>query len=142
MSGVSTNGHWQFPEQMGGAQYAGFVYVIMDAYMKRAYLGKKNYFSRVNKNASSDWKDYISSSKLLQELLKFRPKDEFDFIVLEQYKAAGALAYAETWSLCYAETPTSENWYNKRIEKISWSVKEGITNRHKERLNDIIRRLK
>ena len=67
-------------------------------------------------------------------MFKERPKEEFDFICVEQYKTKGTLSYAETWSLCLVEAPTSNLWYNTLIEKVSWSVREPISDRHKERL--------
>jgi hypothetical protein len=65
--------------------------------------------------------------------------EEFDFICLEQYQTKGTLSYSETWSLCYVEAPTNDRWYNRLIEKVSWNVKEAITDRHKERLDAAIR---
>jgi len=134
------NGHWKFPEQMGDKKYVGFIYVIRDTVLKRFYLGKKQYrgTGRVNKGKESNWKKYTSSSKLFLEILKQRPIEEFEFICIEEYKAKGALAYGETWSLCLVEAPTTTGWYNTRIEAISWSVKEGITDRHKDRLSKTI----
>jgi hypothetical protein len=134
------NGHWQFSTQMGGKESVGFIYVIRDNFLKRFYLGKKQYrgTGKLNKGKESDWKKYKSSSKLLLEMFKERPSEEFDFICIEEYKAKGALAYGETWSLCLVEAPTTTGWYNTRIEAISWSVKEGITDNHKERLNKTI----
>lgn len=131
------NGHWKFPEQMGGDKYVGFVYVIRDNVLERFYLGKKLFvgFGKSNKGKESNWKKYTSSSKLLAEMFAQRPKDEFDFICLEQYKTKGTLSYSETWSLCYVEAPTSLRWYNKLIEKVSWNVREPISDRHKERLH-------
>jgi hypothetical protein len=130
------NGHWRFDEQMGGKEYVGFIYIIHDMYMGKMYLGKKLYrgTGKLNEGKESDWKRYISSSKLLGENVKERPKDEFDFICVEQYKSKGGLSYAETWSLCFVEAPTKSEWYNKRIEAISWNVKEQITERHKSLL--------
>lgn len=132
------NGHWCFPEQMGSG--VGFIYVIRDNVLNRFYLGKKLFLGMgtLNKGKESNWKKYTSSSKVLNELLKQRPKDEFDFICLEQYKTKGTLSYSETWSLCFVEAPTSKEWYNTLIEKVSWSVKEGISDRHKDRLNKVI----
>jgi len=132
------NGHWQFPERMGDG--VGFIYVIRDNYLKRFYLGKKLYYGmgKLNKGKESNWKKYTSSSKVLAEMLKERPKEEFDFICLEQYKTKGTLSYSETWTLCFVEAPTSVMWYNRLIEKVSWPVKEGISERHKSRLNDIM----
>jgi hypothetical protein len=130
------NGHWKFPEQMGVGGYHGFIYVIRDNFMGGFYLGKKQ-FGRLDvggRFVSSDWKQYITSSKFMEELLMNRPKKEFEFICLEQYKTKGTFSYAETWSLCHVEAPTSSKWYNTRIEKVSWKIKEPITDRHKERL--------
>ena len=134
------NGHWQFPDKMGGNFYVGFIYVIRDNYLKRFYLGKKHFYStaRTAKGVETPWRDYTSSSKLLKEMFKERPKDEFDFICLEQYKTKGTLSYSETWTLCLVEAPTNNMWYNTRVEKVSWSVKEPISERHKTRLNDAV----
>ena len=93
---------------------------------------------KLNKGKESNWRRYTSSSKVLGELLKARPKEEFEFICLEQYKTKGTLSYSETWSLCRVEAPTSNEWYNTLIEKVSWPVKEQITKRHKERLERVL----
>ena len=132
------NGHWKFPEQMG--EGVGFIYVIRDTVLERLYLGKKMYYGagKLNKGQESNWRKYSSSSKVLAELLKARPKEEFEFICIEQYKTKGTLSYSETWSLCHVEAPTSPTWYNTLVEKVSWPVKEKITDRHKERLNRIL----
>jgi len=133
------NGHWTFAEQMGGEEYVGFIYVIVDTVLHRYYLGKKLYrgFGTANKGKESNWKKYVSSSKLLGDIFSYRPKEEFLFICLEQYKTKGTLSYAETWSLCHVEAPTKTAWYNKLIEKVSWNVKEEISERHKKRLKAI-----
>jgi hypothetical protein len=138
---MRNNGRWQFCEQMGGKEYSGFVYVIRDNYLNRFYMGKKFYRGggKLNKGVESNWKTYLSSSKTLEIMLAERPIEEFEFICIEQYKMRGAVSYAETWSLCHVEAPTTVNWYNKRIEEISWNVKENITPRHKERLERVIR---
>jgi Putative endonuclease segE, GIY-YIG domain len=130
-----SNGHWIFPEQMGNGKL-GFVYVIRDNVLQRFYLGKKLYYGhgKLNKNQESNWRKYASSSKVLAELLKARPKEEFEFICLEQYNTKGTLSYSETWSLCTVEAPTDRRWYNTLVNKVSWNVKEPITQRHKDRL--------
>ena len=135
-----SNGQWKFPEQMG-IGHVGFIYVIRDNVLGRCYLGKKLYYGmgKLNKGKESNWKKYLSSSKLLAELFKYRPREEFEFICIEEYKTKGTLSYSETWSLCLVEAPTSTIWYNTLIEKVSWNVKEPITIRHKTRLNQIIK---
>lgn len=137
---VVKNGHWSFPEQMGGKDYAGFIYVIRDTILKRCYLGKKAYYGKgkLNHGQESDWRRYKSSSKLLAEMFKERPIEEFEFICIEQYKTKGTLSYSETWSLCLLEAPTTKWLYNVRIEGVSWPVREPISDRHKERLQRII----
>lgn len=129
------NGHWSFPEQMGEG-YVGFIYVIRDNVLEKFYLGKKLFYGhgKLNKGKESDWRKYKSSSKLLAVLLRERPKEEFDFICLEQYKTKGTLSYSETWTLCHVEAPTNDTWYNTLIDKVSWNVKEPISQRHKDRL--------
>ena len=139
---MGNNGHWDFPEQLGVG--VGFIYVIYDKFMSRAYLGKKLFhgYGQLNKGQESNWKRYTSSSKELNEHIKARPRDEFEFIAIEQYKTKGTLSYSETWSLCFIEAPTSNEWYNRLIEKVSWAVKEPITDRHKLRLETVLKRVR
>lgn len=136
------NGHWHFDKQMGTGKHSGFIYVIRDNYLKRFYLGKKFYKINNKRSAAfksdSNWRTYISSSSTVKILLDNRPLDEFDFIVVEEYEKRGAVSYAETWTLCNVEAPTSVTWYNKRIEEVAWNVNENITDKHKLRLNRII----
>jgi hypothetical protein len=135
------NGHWLFPEKMGAGGQVGFIYVIEDLYLERKYLGKKLFVGTgvTNKGKESNWKKYTSSSKVLTELIRLRPREEFRFICIEQYMTKGTLSYSETWSLCLVEAPTSKLWYNTLIDKVTWSVKEPISERHKERLNSVIK---
>jgi len=90
--GIS-NGHWKFPHQMGTGKHVGFIYVIRDLYMRKMYLGKKQYrgTGAVNKGVETNWRRYTSSSKELNILLANRPKDEFDFVCVEEYFTKGTL---------------------------------------------------
>lgn len=118
----------------------GFIYVIRDNVLKRFYLGKKNFagHGKLNKGVESNWRRYVSSSPVLAEHFKERPKEEFDFVCLEQYSTKGGLSYAETWSLCLVEAPTTNEWYNTQIEKVSWKVNERVTKQHKDRLQRLL----
>lgn len=138
------NGHWEFPENLGGKDYFGFIYAIFDPETKRGYIGKKQFFGtgKLNKGQDSNWRRYTSSCKELNEEIRLRGIQNFRFFVLEQYKIRGTLGWAEVWSQCIAETPTSNVWYNGLIEKVSWIVKEAITDRHKARLSQIINMVK
>lgn len=136
------NGHWEWDEEpLGSKGFTGFIYVIHDVMNAKLYLGKKQFVGagKLNKGQDSNWRWYISSSKELSESVKINQKENFRFIAIEQYKSKGALSYAETWSLLYAQTPVHRHkWYNVLINKISWSVKEPPTQRHKERLRNIM----
>jgi hypothetical protein len=89
----------------------------------------------------SDWKTYLTSSKTMKDVWKTRPLEEFEFICLEQYNTKGTLSYAETWTLCKVEAPTTVLIYNKRIEAVSWKVKEPISKRHIKRLDSLMGRV-
>ena len=132
------NGIWLFDKPMGTG--VGFIYVIRDIILHRFYLGKKSYkVSRGKlKGSESNWRNYKSSSNLLKDMMKERPKEEFEFIVIEEYKTKGTLSYSETWSLCLVEAPTTTEWYNTRIEEVAWSVKEPISDKHKDRLKRVL----
>jgi hypothetical protein len=128
------NGRWDFPDQMGTG--VGFVYAIVDRELRRAYIGKKLYTSILKgRQVPSNWRNYESSSKTLASIMSERPSEEFHFFAIEQYKTRGTLSYAETWSLCFVEAPTNVRFYNTRIERVSWSVSEPISDRHKKRLS-------
>lgn len=141
------NGHWVFPEDLGGDGYNGFIYIIRDIANNKLYLGKKN-FSTLKKVEGTtrrqkqdlNWRWYISSSKELSEQIKIHGKQKFEFIAIEQYKAKGALSYAETWSLMYVQSPYRRDiWYNLLINKVSWVVKEPITQRHIARIDMMLK---
>jgi len=132
---MKPNGHWEFPDVMG-VNKVGFVYVIRDLVLKRGYIGKKLYRKQglLRGGEEYPWRTYKSSSTTMAQLMARRPADEFDFVVLEEYGTKSGLSFGETWTLCMVEAPTTPLWYNTRIEKIAWNVRENITFRHKERL--------
>ena len=136
------NGHWLWDDEpLGKKPYIGFIYVIHDVLRSKLYLGKKQYEGAgvLNKGKTSNWAWYISSSKELSESIKLNGKDNFRFIAIEQYKSKGALSYAETWSLLHVQTPVHRHkWYNMLINKISWTVKEPPTQRHRDRLHKVM----
>lgn len=131
------NGHWIFPEQLGGKSKRGFIYVVVDEFMDKFYIGKKSFWT--GDGRESDWRTYMSSSAVLRDMMKERPKADFDYIVLEQYRTVGGLSWAETWSLCHVEALSSRRFYNFRVEKVPNKVNEIITPRHKLRLKETTR---
>jgi hypothetical protein len=137
------NGHWEWdgPKPLGTSKKIGFIYMIKDLTNDMLYLGKKQYVGagKINKGQESNWRWYISSSNELSESVKTSGKDKFRFIAIEEYSTKGSLSYAETWSLLYAQTPVHRRyWYNVLINKISWTVREPPTDRHKERMRAVM----
>lgn len=119
----------------------GFIYLIHDTINDRMYIGKKHYLKggKLHKGESSDWKSYCSSSKEIQAVVDAIGKDGFLFYVLEEYRLRGSLGFAETWSLMHVEALAHrDKWYNGLVNKVSWTVKESVTQKHKDRLATIV----
>lgn len=136
-----TNGHWIFDKPMCQDKQFGFIYLIHDTVNNRMYIGKKQYFGtgKENKGQDTNWKWYSSSCKALQDAIKANNKEGFLFYVLEEYHVRGTLGFAETWSLMQVEAPANrDKWYNMLVNKISWTVREGISKKHKRRLECIV----
>jgi hypothetical protein len=138
---LTRNGHWMFDKPLCDKNQFGFIYLIHDTTNDRMYIGKKQYFGtgKANKGDTTNWKSYTSSCTALQDAIKANTKESFKFYVLEEYAIRGSLGFAETWSLMAVEAPANrDKWYNMLVGKISWTVKESITAKHKHRLNKII----
>ena len=136
------NGHWQFPKSMGDKEYIGFIYIIRDVVNEKLYLGKKFYRSTGKETRGNElnWRWYISSSKELSEAIKKNGKQNFEFVCIAEYRSKGMLSYAETWSLLHVEAPfRRDKWYNLLINKVSWVVKEPISEEHKARMNMMLK---
>jgi hypothetical protein len=137
---LGPNGHWDFPEVLDSEKAFGFIYLIHDTIENKFYLGKKQFrgTGKLNKGEESNWKYYTSSCKELVASIKRNGKELFKFYVLEQYYKRGTLGYAETWSLCMVEALANrDKWHNGLINKVSWTITESITERHKKRLSDL-----
>jgi hypothetical protein len=135
------NGHWKFDKVLNTQKYVGFIYLIHDVIENKRYIGKKQYkgTGKVNKGQETNWKWYISSCLALQASIKANGIENFEYYVLDEYIYKGSLGYAETWSLMYVESPANRDlWYNSLVQKISWNVKEYITEKHKYRLQMLI----
>lgn len=137
---VYINGHWMFPEQLTPKEHVGFVYIIRDLRSGHMYIGKKQMrgTGRLNKGQESDWRTYTGSCEALNKEINRRSVYEFSFVVLEQYRTKGTLAFAETWSLSICESPTKPEFYNTTIERVSWRCTEAITQRHRDRLLKVV----
>lgn len=90
------------------SEYEGFVYLIEHKETKKAYIGKKSYWSRTTKKIEgrknrkhilkeSDWKKYTSSNKYLKEWIKKDGVDKFIFKILKHCRNKIELTYYETY---------------------------------------------
>lgn len=140
---VTDTGHWIASEvKLDPKGAIGFVYVIIEKTTNKLYIGKKNFkgTGKKNKNVESNWKTYCSSSKSLQDLIKEKGVDSFEFIILEQYYTRGGLSFAETWSQVTCEVPSNNHrFFNRFIDKTTFKVTEPVTPRHKKRLRQVLK---
>jgi hypothetical protein len=122
------NGVWKYDHQMGQKPYLGFVYIVHDKWAKRYYIGKKSYKVKrgLKKGEESDWRYYKTSCKELKDHMAIRPAAEFDFIVLGECTTLGGLAWAETFLQTLSCVPLSSEFYNTRIESITFKVNEEV----------------
>ena len=138
---LGPNGHWRFDVKMHSGGHVGFVYLIHDLVTDMMYIGKKHYAGagKKNKGVTSNWMWYTSSCAALAESIKVNGKDQFIYYVLDEYVMRGSLGFAETWSLMAVQAPANrDKWYNMLVNKVSWRVKESISEKHKFRLSEII----
>lgn len=138
---LGRNGHWMFDKALCQDGQFGFIYLIHDTINERMYIGKKQYSGSGEKNygQESNWKWYKSSCTQLKDVIRINGTEGFKFYVLEEYYIRGTVGFAESWSIMMAEAPANKaKWYNTLVNEVSWSVRESITNKHKDRLAKII----
>lgn len=83
-------------------KYVGFVYLIErlniddDDISPIFYIGKKNFFKKTKSaNKESNWRDYYSSSELLQNDVKKYGKENFKRTILYLCKSKSSMTYYE-----------------------------------------------
>jgi hypothetical protein len=136
-------GHWISSKPLTPDHAAGFIYLIVNTKDNKFYIGKKFYRNRKGKRRGDfhRWEMYTSSSEAVNEDIKRLGKKLFKFYIIEEYTTLATLSWAEIWSLVTQKTPElNEMWYNRRIEKVGWAVKEPITEFHIKRLNYLIKK--
>jgi len=135
------NGHWEFDQQLDFENAFGFIYIIKEKATGMMYIGKKFFrgTGKINRGKQSDWRDYTSSSKEINDKIAENGKDSFQFIVLDQYYTRGGLSWSETWSQCHVEVPSNNHiWFNRFIDKVQWRSSEHVSTKHKKRLKQTV----
>jgi len=79
--------------------YYGFVYQITDTFNNKKYIGRKYFWSlrkdskRKKIKKESDWKDYYSSSKVINSLINQFGEHRFKREILSLHKTKGETNY-------------------------------------------------
>lgn len=110
------------------ADFMGFIYLIVNKLDGRRYIGKKLFwFSKPRPKkvpgrgkrmkVESDWKDYYSSSKELQEDVEKLGKENFSREILYFCKTKGMMSYLEAREQFDNRVlENSDVWYNGQIQ--------------------------
>tara|TARA_R100000008_G_C3541647_1_gene145099 strand:- start:71 stop:859 length:789 start_codon:yes stop_codon:yes gene_type:complete len=119
------NNHWIFYKSdkpfIPNADKFGFVYIITNTKIKKAYVGCKQYYTGKNKKESK-WQTYMGSCKSLNEDIKKIGKKYFTFEVIAEYKNKRSLRYYEMyyqvkWNVLTATVEGSDKpaFYNSYV---------------------------
>lgn len=111
--------------------YIGFIYCITNLIDGRQYIGKKTLFStrkvqrvvtlkngtkkkkKITQKIESDWKNYWSSSKELQEDIEKLGKESFKREIIKLCKTKAEMSYYETkYQLELDVLIQPDRWYN------------------------------
>lgn len=97
---MNNNGHWSSHQPIDIDNTFGIVYRIASKQSDAVYyIGAKQLKMKVGKKyKESNWKEYTSSSKKLNELIEQRGHDNFSYTILDTAKNRSELKYKE---LCY-----------------------------------------
>jgi hypothetical protein len=105
-------------------EYVGFVYQITDTETGMKYIGKKLFWRpkvlpvnskrkrRKHLKVQSDWRDYFSSSALLQESVKEKGIDNFKREIFQLCRTKGECSYYEAKTQFDKDVLLREDYYN------------------------------
>lgn len=100
----------------------GFVYLITDIENNKKYIGRKYFWStrkvkgkKRRQKSESDWKNYYSSSKVINELYTKHGSSRFKREILSLHKTKGQVNYTETKLLFQNEVLESLDSNGKRL---------------------------
>ena len=118
-------GHWKVAENViVGENTYGFIYLIINNINNKKYIGKKQCYNRLKRkplkgktrnridSKESDWREYTSSSKELNEDIVKYGKQNFDFIIIKACSSKWELAYFEIKEQLKRDVLLSEDYYN------------------------------
>ena len=130
-------GHWHCEFDFEVDDYFGFVYRVTDLTNDMEYLGRKQFHSHTRKKVKGrknrkriikegKWREYTTSSKIINELIIEHGIVRFKFEIISLCKTKGDLSYREAqlqWEelVLEAKLPNgSRKYYNGQIGAIRW----------------------
>ena len=112
--------------------YFGFCYILTDLENGKQYIGRKYFYSirkkkgiRKKVRSESDWKNYYSSSKKIQQMVLESGPNRFKREILSLYKKKGQVNYNETKLLFQHNVLEAVDEYGKKLY-----YNENIMNRY------------
>lgn len=118
-------GHWLLREGVKIDENTfGFIYEIINKINGKKYIGKKQCKSKLKRKPlkgkknkrieikESDWKDYTSSSKELNEDIQKYGKENFEFIIIRECGSKWELAYFEIKEQIEKNVLMKDDYYN------------------------------
>lgn len=118
-------GHWKLSEGVEiNENTFGFVYEIINTVNNKKYIGKKQCVRKLKKKPlkgkknkriemkESDWKEYTSSSKELNEDIVKYGKDKFIFNILYSCSSKWELGYREIKEQINRDAILRDDYYN------------------------------
>jgi len=123
-------GHWTYHTEFEPDDYVGFIYRINCLVTGNFYIGRKQLWSNTTKpplkgqkrrrkfRKESDWKDYTSSSKEMNELISLHGKERFEFIIICLCVYPSDMAYWETAHIIMTNSMTDPLGLNKNCSRV------------------------
>jgi len=119
-------GHWilSLENNQEIVKQYGFIYLITNNANSKKYIGKKQCLTTLKRKPlkgkknkrheekETDWKEYTSSCRELNEDIKLHGKDSFTFEILKWCESKFDLAYSEIKMQIEREVLFNEQYYN------------------------------
>lgn len=145
---MTSLGHWKYEgEEFDPDDYFGFLYLIdvrlPDGSLTR-YIGKKQFHTYVKRkrHKESKWRDYTSSSKHLNELLRSEGA-EATFEIIQLFETRGGLTAGECKAQWHLDVLTEKDsqgtpiYLNRQIGAVKFIPKEAINESARDRLDEL-----
>jgi len=144
-------GHWICSQDFDPDEWWGFVYRVTNIQTDMQYIGRKQFRSAVTKpplkgkkrkrksTKDSGWREYTTSSRMINEEIKIIGKDAFIFEIIELCRTKGELSYREVeiqWEekVLSATLPSGKRkYYNGNIGAIKFRLSKDLMEDIKQR---------